>query len=364
MNGKKISLLQRIKVIIGRMEHFLKSYFSAKGSDLYTRFVRRIFLVLVIAVVLAGVALFGVLWIASTGDVLAKVPSVKSRDVMEAAELIREKGLILEINGKFDVTVPRYQVIEQYPGQGVVVRKGRTVKLLVSLGRDTYEVPNLVGLSRQKMESVLRDMNIPYDVQVVQVEDDRTNQVVAQNIKEGTVLDRSQKIVVVVNSEVNRSHAKVKDYTKMQVQMAVRSLYKVSLIPQLEKVLVDTSEQDGLIRSQSVKPGEIVEKNTTVRLQVGVYGEDNLEKENYQYHIFRYYIPVKQTIVDDGENSVSQIAEVPVQISVQDGLVDEQDIYNKKVKTGTSLMVVFKSYGATHLFLIVDNQFVKEVVYE
>lgn len=364
MSQGNISMVQRMKIWIKRFEHSFRNYFSAKGPDLYTRFVRRTFLVLVIAVILAGLTLLAVLWVSSAGASLTKVPSVKSTDVLAAAELIREKGLIIEINGKFDTTIPRYKVIEQYPKQGMTVRKGRIVRLLVSLGRDTYEVPNLVGLTRQKMENLLKDLNIPYDVQVVPVSDDQTNIVIAQSVKPEAVLDRSEKISVVVNDEVNENHAKVRDYTKFQVDTAVKNLYQAGLVPKLQKVLVKEVEKDGSILGQNVAPGNIVEKNSTVILQVGVYGEDDLEKANFQYHIFRYYVPAKYVIVNDGDQQVSQLAEVPVQISVQDGLSDEKELYNKKITSGTSILIVFKSYGATHLFLVVDNQFVREVTYE
>lgn len=361
---ENVSGKQKVKAAIYKTENSLKRYFGAKGADIYTRFVRRTILATILSVAIAVGIVFVIIYIKSAGMPLTKVPSVVGMNVVDAAIEIEKMGLIVQIDTKFDNSIERFVVADQYPKFGITVREGRTVKIIVSMGKDTYEAPRLVGMSVPEAEKLLREAGIPFQKTIIQTEDFVTNVVISQNIPAGTEVDRSVKLQIVVNSDLRPSEYRIMDYTQKQAEYVVTQLYDDGVIPVLEKVLTDKPELDGIIISQSIAPETIIPKNTTVRLQVGVYGEDSIERDRFNYYVFRYFIP-SMSYFTNGllPQQIEEIREPHVIVTIEDETGKERDIYDKRDTYNRWVTVVFKALGRTKLDLIVNNQFMKETTY-
>jgi serine/threonine-protein kinase len=355
-DNKNLSFGQDLKVKVFSTKRSLKNFFNPKGADIYTRFVRRMLLFGILSIFAAALIVIIVLFISRIGAPTTKVPSVRGMNVVEAAMEISSKELAVEIDGKFSDEFGRFMVLEQHPKPGLTVRKGRTVRLLVSLGRDVYTVPDLRGMYRPDAERRLRELNIPFEVTVIQSDAFPTNTIISQDLTPNREVDRSVRMRIVANSDIGRDDYRVPDFTKRPVDYAVRTMYSQGVIPRLNKVITDVREEDGLVITQSARAGSIILKNTAIDINVGVYGEDELERQKYNYHVFRHFIPARP----DTEDSEAM---ANVRITVFDELGEERDIVNKTEKYGSVITVTFKSFGRTRLFLIVDNNFVKEVEY-
>lgn len=360
-NNKKFGTMKKIKAGMSKTKHKFRNYFSAKGADIYTRFLRRIKVFTVVSLLVGGVIVLIVLTIARIGSPVTKVPSVSGLDIVQASIELEKQGLIVGIDGKFSEQQKKFIVLSQYPKQGLTVRKGRTVRLLVSMGKDIYVVPNLVGMHREQAEELLRDKNIPFEITILNTDSAQTNAVISQDIKPGKEVDRSQKLKILVNSDIRRNEFRVENYVNRPADYAVRTLFENGIVPHLKKTLVDEQEKDGMILAQSVEQSTIIKKNSGIDLDVGVYGEDDVEKTKFDYHIFKYYIYKKST--DGDEADTSSMKEAEVKITIQDELGEEQEIMNKTMKYGKMVIVTFKSFGRTRLYLIINNNFVKEVSY-
>jgi serine/threonine-protein kinase len=358
-------IYKKIKILIIKLEKKMRDYFSAKGADIYTRFVRRMFFVLTAAAVTAVIIIGVILSIASIAKPLAKVPDVKGMNVLEAAIEVQKKGLTLEVDTKFDPATDRFTVIDQYPGKGATVRKGRAVTLVVSMGKDVYITPNLTGKSREEAEKMLNELNISYEITVLQSADFALDTVVSQDIPPKTEKDRNVKIKLLVNSDVGRGDFRISDYTKQSVDNVVKTLVFNSIQPLIEKVPSRNPDEDGFVLSQSVSAGTVVPKNSDIRLQVGVYGEDDLEAEKYNYYVFSYYFapPASE---NSNQNNSTNIAEEQqtVKIILSDEKNTQAEIFNKSVRYGETIALAFKAFGKAKLSLIVNNNFVKEIPYE
>lgn len=361
-------MYQNFKVFILKAENKARDYFSAKGSDIYTRFVRRMFFILIAAGLVAAAVSMVVLLIASIAKPLTKVPAVKALNVVDASIEIQDKGLAVEIDSKFDNVIEKYTVIEQYPRPGITVRKGRTVTLLVSMGRDVYTTPNVTGMNRDEAEKVLNQMNVNYEMTVVQNPDYPVNTVISQDIPPNKEVERSVKLKILVNSDVNRGEYRVGDFTRQGADLVVKTLLANSIQPILEKVTTKNPDEDGIILSQSTASGAVIPKNTQIKLQVGVYGEDDLEREKYNYFVFSYYLATLDTAVSnettaEGDPGLAT-KEAAVRILLSDEKDQQQEIYNKNALFGEQIAVTFKAYGKAKISLFINNNFVKETDYE
>lgn len=345
-------------------EKTVKKIRSDKSTDLYTRFVRKTFLVLVLAILFAAIVIFIFFKIWSKGDDLTKVPSVIDMDIIEAAMYLEEAGLVLEVDTKFDDEVERFTVSDQYPKQGVTVREGRSVLLIVSMGRDIYEVPDIEGMDWNEAEILLSDLNIPYEETIIQSSSFVTNTVISIDKEPGEEIDRSEKLQIVVNSDLKWNEFRVDDYASKSVDYVVEALYDDGVIPVLVMQGTENEDEDGVILAQEPAAEEVVAKNSDITLTVGVYGEDDLERENTAYHVFRYYVPAKSTFTAGmTESEIEEIASAHVVVQVTDGLGEESEVYAAYVDYGQTITVVFKSYGYTTLDLVVNDEFIKRTTY-
>ncbi len=354
---------RKFRAAVKMAETKARDYFSARGADIYTRFIRRMFLFLIIAGLLAAAVSVAVLLVASLAKPLAKVPSVKGMNVVDASIAVQEKGLAVEVDGKFDAGIEKFTVIEQFPRSGITVRKGRTVTLLVSMGRDVYTVPNVTGISRAEAEKILSEKNIGYELTVIQNADYAVDTVISQDLAEGREVERAVKMKLLVNSDVARGEFRVQDYTRQGADLVVKTLLAASIQPVLEKIPTRNSDEDGMILSQNTAAGTVIPRNSDLKLQVGVYGEDDLERSKFNYFIFSYMLGSMGGTVTN-ETADPAAGQPVVRVLMTDERGQQQEILAKIAVPNEFIVVTFKAYGKARVSLVINNNFVKETEYD
>lgn len=77
-----------------------------------------------------------------------EVPNLIGEDATVADNKLKAKGLSLRIiDSQYQEKYPSNTIIKQEPPGGIMVRRGREIMAVVSLGPELMEVPNLEGLS-------------------------------------------------------------------------------------------------------------------------------------------------------------------------------------------------------------------------
>jgi serine/threonine-protein kinase len=109
-------------------------------------------LVIAVAAFFPGLGIFNYVlmprWVHQGEEV--RVPDISNLKVRQAEALLDKNDLRLSIRGEqFDPNVPRGFILWQDPPPNDVVRRGRTVAALVSLGEEFASVPALHGESRR-----------------------------------------------------------------------------------------------------------------------------------------------------------------------------------------------------------------------
>ncbi len=85
------------------------------------------------------------------------VPELLGLDLEAAAEAVEPLKLNLQVvDQRHDPAVSSGKVLEQMPRAGSSVRRGRKVKLVISLGGEVLAVPNLIGQASRAVEIELR----------------------------------------------------------------------------------------------------------------------------------------------------------------------------------------------------------------
>jgi len=85
-----------------------------------------------------------------------EVPNLIGEDANVADNMLKEKNLILNItDSRYQEKFPSNTIIKQDPPAGILVRKGREILTVVSLGPELMEVPNLQSTSLREARVLL-----------------------------------------------------------------------------------------------------------------------------------------------------------------------------------------------------------------
>ena len=120
-----------------------------------------------------GLALVGAVFVASfyvamrveMKSTQVEVPELRGLTMEDAKRTVEPAGLVLEVaDQRNDPRVPSGGVLEQMPRAGDSVRRGRKVKLILSLGGQVLQVPALVGEAARAVSIEMRQLGfVPGD---------------------------------------------------------------------------------------------------------------------------------------------------------------------------------------------------------
>lgn len=154
-----------------------------------------------------------VIVVLSKGTALVRVPDVKLKPVDEAKRVINEVGLcISEIREEESNTVEKGFVINTEPSEGVGVKKGSSIKLVVSKGKPVPEVtkkevkkvqvPDITNKSLLEAKKILESQKLRLgNVKKICDEDKDFDVVVSQNPKPGVSVPEGSKVDIIYNTE-------------------------------------------------------------------------------------------------------------------------------------------------------------------
>jgi beta-lactam-binding protein with PASTA domain/predicted Ser/Thr protein kinase len=208
----------------------------------------------------------------SSGPGEAPVPLVGGLPADEAADRLREAGFKSEQRGEFSDSVKRGRVIETTPPEGTTARKGSTVTLVVSRGKEQAAVPDVVGKPRDEAERLLQDAGFKTSVSEQESEDEDPGTVLEQDPAAGTEVAKGGTVALVVaKAPAEVPVPGVLDATEDEAKQALRDAgFKV----RTEEAPVQTPDEDGIVVDQDPSPDTPRPKGSTVTITVGRFEPD------------------------------------------------------------------------------------------
>jgi eukaryotic-like serine/threonine-protein kinase len=208
------------------------------------------------------------------GEVL--VPPVANLRQTQAISELQEAGLKVTTDREFSDRVRRDFAIRTVPREGTEVTRGTRVRLLVSAGPEQIAVPDVVGLSRESAEAVLRDEG--FGVAVEEEESDEPEgDVIAQDPSGGTEIERGGTVTITVST--GRPQVEVPDVVGQSEEAAAGRLDGAGLVPVRQERNVTDPTQDGVVIEQRPGAGTEVDEGRQVVIVIGVLEpQDELEE--------------------------------------------------------------------------------------
>ena len=217
-------------------------------------------------VVLLALVAGGLFWWANGLNGNIEVPPLVGETREEAERQLSERGLVAEITEEPNDEVDVGRVAAQDPEAGAMLSEGDAVKLTVSTGAESKEVPDVVGSTEDEARFILVANDFEVTVESVQDSDAESGTVVSQSPAAGT----EQPIGSTVRIQVSLGPGEevVPDVTGQSLASAQEELQAAGFRiggPQEES---SDSVPAGQVTRTDPVAGTTVERNATVTLYV------------------------------------------------------------------------------------------------
>jgi serine/threonine-protein kinase len=203
----------------------------------------------------------------STGPGEAVVPLVQGLPADEAADRMREAGFRTERRDEFSDTVRRNRVIQTSPPEGESVRKGSTITLVVSRGKEKTAVPDVVGQPQDQAAATLRAAGFEVSTTEREDADAEPGTVLEQDPAAGTQAAEGAQVTLTIATPP--AEIEVPDVAGQEEADAEQALEDAGFDVRVVDEPVDTPDQDGIVTAQDPGAGETAAPGSRVTIAVG-----------------------------------------------------------------------------------------------
>lgn len=194
---------------------------------------------------------------------------LKGKTLAEAKTELEKLGLKVSESGtEISDVYDKGQIMDQNVAEGETVKKGTTVKVTVSAGTEEenakeVDVPDVTGKSSDSAMSALEAKNLTVSREFEFSNDVPAGQVVRQDPKAGTTVKEGSKVTIYVSQ--GSESLKVPDVRGKSEADAKAALSDFAVTTSTEH---SDSVASGNVISQSVQPGQYVDKGAAITIVV------------------------------------------------------------------------------------------------
>lgn len=157
-------------------------------------------------------------------------------------------------------------IIWQSIDPGTEYKKGDTLKVKISKGQETTEVPDLVNMNQALAEDQLNMRGLKPDIKTQSDPVIAENCVIKTEPKAGEQVHKGSTIIVYVSMGANLEQIEVEDYVGMTAKEAAQIAQYRGLKVKTDRK--DSYEEEGKVVEQSIAKGEKVEQGTEIILYI------------------------------------------------------------------------------------------------
>lgn len=220
---------------------------------------------------------------------MARVPSVINTQVEDAEARLTEAVLLYAISGKtYSENVPADLILTQSIEGGAVVQQNSVLDLVISGGRETAVVPNVIGTYRDEAERILIEAGFLCRFEEEYSDAVGIGGVLKQSAEPDSELAAGEVITLTVSmgrdpsKTYEETETEVPDFTGMTYQEAMQLAQEKSLlIVAKEKACSDKFAKD-TVMTQLTPAGQKVPGGSTVELTVSL-GRQIVKIPDLQY---------------------------------------------------------------------------------
>jgi len=194
----------------------------------------------------------------------------EAQNVLESLNLMVKK-----VNYQESSEVKRNYIISQYPVAGIKVRENvGIVELNVSIGQTSATVPNVVNLSLEEAKQKLDNALLRFSISEEYSDTVPEGYVIRQNPTANYITNAGSIVELYVSKGTEAEQVRVPNLIGMSQNSAKALIMDYGFVYGVTTYETDQTKANGIVLSQSIKSGNLVEKGTKIDIVVN-YIETN-----------------------------------------------------------------------------------------
>ena len=198
------------------------------------------------------------------------VPSFLGKTGVQYERELEELGLNYKISGYVESDLEKNFVVDTYPKEGTIVKKGDTIKIVLSDGVELVDVPNIVNMTLDKARLVLQREGLTIGNIEERFSDVYERGVIMiQNPSQTSKIGKNETISVVISRGSETELVVVPQFVGKDIVEAQNLAVLNGINIKLKSVDTTNQENDKKIFYQSVPDG--IEIKPTVEIELSYY---------------------------------------------------------------------------------------------
>jgi len=271
------------------------------------------------------------------------VPDITKKPLDQALIILGQNNLYPIVQGtKYDNEIPFYHIISQKPKPGKTIKKGRTVKILISKGPRILLIPDLTGQSLREVELNLAEKQLRIgDILKVHSNNYPAGICIAQDPKPDEKGSPGDPVNILISLGKSEPDFLMPNLISLKEGKAFEILNEFKAnIGKIKKISSATETPD-IVIDQEPKPGYPLLHNQTVNLTINKISFKAQTPHLKTFRSFTYRVP------PGNENK-------GVKILVKNAK-GNKEIFNKITPPGKSINLLVEVIGKTYVTVFVDG---------
>jgi len=183
----------------------------------------KILVLFAVFVIAAGASAYLALTLIIQAEETVVVPALRDKEVVYALQMLSDLGLNTRIKAShFSATIPANHIIDQDPAPGAEIKKGRSVKLVISRGQLSVTTPQLAGMPVGQALILLEETGLcPGTRAHARHPDIRADRVIAQSPPSGIAINRNKCVDLLISLGPPANAFVMADLTTLPVDDAI-----------------------------------------------------------------------------------------------------------------------------------------------
>ncbi len=278
------------------------------------------------------------------------VPNIENKSVVEALGIVSNLGLGLKKIGEtYNSDLPAGTIVSQQPPAGMVVREGRFINVVLSLGGQKVFVPNIVGKEKREAEIILRQ----YGLSVGTVTETFSlryakNFVISQQPQEGEIVERNTQVNYTLSLGFPPENLLLVPEFKNKPLEEAFSWAQQKGIEVVLKDVYSKDHNDGIVIDQFPLPDSVISQQEKLELVVArsLTQPKNMLSQQPEYN-FVYELPAM-----GGKHKNVKIVQVTP--------TGERVLYNQLTPPGEKIFLYISDREKTKIRVFIDGVLIDE----
>ena len=234
------------------------------------------YMILLASIVLVAASL---IWILSRTPATIAIPDVAGQTVAEAKETLKKANFeIGEEKTEASAKVEEGRIIRTDPGAGTGRKEGTKINLVVSSGKQSFQLSNYIGRKSTDVIAELKQKKVPENLIKIEEEESSESEagtVLRQSPAAGTTYDLSKASTITLTVAKKVTSVAMPSYTGSSLEFTKNNLVQIVGIKEANIEVVEVSTApvgtaEGTVVEQSPKAGEKVDLTKT-RVKISIY---------------------------------------------------------------------------------------------